>query len=74
MNKYTVESPKQTLREADNPLKRTNLVARIEFSKDVIREADSSDFEQRVLMQNYLQITDIQKLQPIIFMDITKFA
>ena len=42
--------PKRTLREADNPLQRTNLVARIEFAKHVILkqspEAENSS-EQR---------------------------
>ena len=57
--------PKRTLREADNPLQRTNLVAWIEFAKHVIlKQSPRSGLlripnneqgtgpEWRVLMQN----------------------
>ena len=79
--------PKRTLREADNPLQRTNRVARIGFAKYVIlkqsprsgqlripNNGQETGPEWRVSMQNYLPRTDNQKLHPIIFMDITKFT
>ena len=79
--------PKRTLREADNLVQWTNLVARIDFAKLVIvkqstrcgklripNDGQGTGPEWRVLIQNYFPRTDNQKLHPIIFMDITEFT
>ena len=78
----SVESPKTDTPRSGQPPTTDNPVALIVFAKHVIlkqlripnsEQRQGAGTEWRVLIQNYLPRTDNQKLDPIIFIDITIF-